>query len=162
MKIFEIRGQEEQNMLVSCVKEMGGNETITTGGKTFNLHNTKAYMSAERRSVAGILAFAHDFETDECQIIAFYSRFRNHGLGSELLDAMIQKAIQLECARLNVFLTNDQTRALRFFQRRGFQLSELRLDTIDEARERDPKIPLYGEDAIEVRHELGLEMVLRF
>ncbi len=162
MKIFEIRGQEEQEMLVSFVKEMGGSESIRTGGKTFNLRNLRAYMSAERKSVAGILAFAHDFETDDCQIIAFYSRFRNHGLGSELLDAMIQKAIQLECARLNVFLTNDQTRTLRFFQRRGFQICDLRLNSVDEARELDPKIPLYGEDSIEMRHELGLEMVLRF
>lgn len=162
MKIFQIRGEEEREMLISFAKEMGGSEMVITGKKTFNLRDLNAYMSAERKVVAGILAFAHDYEADECQIISFYSRFRNHGLGSELLDAMIQKAIELECSRLTVCLTNDNSRSLRFFQRRGFQMCHLHLNSMDEARAIDPKIRLYGEDSIEIRHEIELEMILRF
>ena len=57
--------------------------------------------------------------------------------------------------------TNDNLDALRFYQRRGFRLAELRPGAVDRARERlKPEIPRTGEHGIPLRDELVLEMAL--
>ena len=52
--------------------------------------------------------------------------------------------------------TNDNLRALRFYQRRGFRLKELRPGAVNDARRLKPQIPLYGADGIPMRDEIEL------
>ena len=52
--------------------------------------------------------------------------------------------------------TNDNLDALRFYQRRGFRLAEVRAGATDGYRERKPSIPLVGEFGIAIRAELRL------
>lgn len=62
--------------------------------------------------------------------------------------------------RLWLITTNDNTIALRFYQRRGFDLVALHRDAVTRARaELKPSIPL-EIDGIPLRHELELEMRL--
>jgi len=57
--------------------------------------------------------------------------------------------------------TNDNLRALGFYQRRGFRLASLRPGAVDEARRTlKPEIPEIGDDGIPIRDELDLEMDL--
>jgi hypothetical protein len=46
--------------------------------------------------------------------------------------------------------------ALRFYQRRGFALTELRPGAVDESRRMKPQIPLVGAYGIHIRDELVL------
>jgi RimJ/RimL family protein N-acetyltransferase len=62
--------------------------------------------------------------------------------------------------RLWLITTNDNTRALRFYQRQGFQLIALHFDAIEVSRKLKPEIPLVGYGGIVIRHELELEMAL--
>jgi hypothetical protein len=48
---------------------------------------------------------------------------------------------------------------LKFYQRRGFLLSALRPNAIEETRKRKP-IPLVDEAGIPIRDEIELEMTL--
>ncbi len=52
--------------------------------------------------------------------------------------------------------SNDNLRALRFYQRRGFRLKELRPGAVDEARRLKPQIPLGGAEGIPMREEIEL------
>jgi hypothetical protein len=53
--------------------------------------------------------------------------------------------------------TNDNVNALRFYQRRGFRLSELRAGAVDEARrQRKPSIAPVADNGIPIRDELEL------
>ena len=63
------------------------------------------------------------------------------------------------CDRLRVVTTDDNVDALRFYQRRGFRLAELRPGAVAEARQSlKPEIPLTGAYGIELRDEIELEM----
>jgi hypothetical protein len=53
--------------------------------------------------------------------------------------------------------TNDNTAAIRFYQRRGWDLVALHRDALDRSRELKPAIPRTGDDGIALRHELELE-----
>jgi hypothetical protein len=59
-----------------------------------------------------------------------------------------------------VTTTNDNTRALRFYQRAGFHLTALRPGAVTAARKSKPEIPELGEDGIPIRDEIELTMEL--
>jgi GNAT superfamily N-acetyltransferase len=80
------------------------------------------------------------------------------GIGSALLDSLWAVLRTAGVRRVWVVTTNDNTDALRFYQRRGFRLSDLRAGAVDAARrELKPAIGLVGANGIPLRDELELE-----
>ena len=60
--------------------------------------------------------------------------------------------------RVWLVTTNDNLEALRFYQRRGFRLAQLRCGAVDEARRHlKPAIPASGFFGIPVHDEIVLE-----
>jgi len=56
--------------------------------------------------------------------------------------------------------TNDNTHALRFYQKQGFHLHALRVNALAESRKLKPEIPEVGNDGIPLRDEIELSMWL--
>ena len=70
-------------------------------------------------------------------------------------------ALEAGARRLWLITTDDNTRALQFYHRRGFDLAAFHRDAVTRSRATlKPSIPL-EVDGIAVRHELELERVLR-
>jgi ribosomal protein S18 acetylase RimI-like enzyme len=84
--------------------------------------------------------------------------FAGGGIGAALVEALVGE-VRGTAARLRVTTTNDNTRALRFYQRAGFRLTALHPGAVDEARKIKP-IPALGHDGIPIRDELDLAMEL--
>ena len=82
------------------------------------------------------------------------------GTGSALVAALVEIARAAGCTRLWLVTTNDNVDALRFYQRRGFHLAQLRAGAVVESRALKPQIPEVGAHGIELRDELELEMDL--
>jgi len=97
----------------------------------------------------------------DCELVSIQSEREGLGVGRALLAAVRQAATEAGCRRLWLITTNDNTRALRFYQRAGFDIVALHRDAVTQAR-RDlkPAIPLRGADGIRLRHELVLELLL--
>ena len=56
--------------------------------------------------------------------------------------------------------TNDNIRAIRFYQKRGFDMAAFRRNALDVSRKLKPEIPLVGDDGIPLRHEIEFELEL--
>jgi ribosomal protein S18 acetylase RimI-like enzyme len=75
-----------------------------------------------------------------------------------LVDGVESVAAERGCRRLWVLTTNDNLDALRFYQRRGFELAELHRGAVNDARARlKPDISHLGDHGIPLRDELVLE-----
>jgi ribosomal protein S18 acetylase RimI-like enzyme len=96
----------------------------------------------------------------ECEIITLDSWRENLGIGTALIEAARQVAGQAGCKRLFLVTTNNNTRALHFFQRRGFIITSVRLNAIEASRLIKPEIPLTDEDGLPIRDEIELEINL--
>jgi ribosomal protein S18 acetylase RimI-like enzyme len=70
------------------------------------------------------------------------------------------KARESGCRRLWLVTTNDNTPALRFYQRRDFDLVAIHRNAVQEARMLKPQIPDVGLDGIRIRHEIEMEYAL--
>jgi ribosomal protein S18 acetylase RimI-like enzyme len=102
-------------------------------------------------ALAGVLTYV--VTGDECEILTLHVTEQWSGVGSALIAAVERKA-----RRLWLLTTNDNVDALRFYQRRGFRLAELRAGAVDESRARlKPEIPETGAYGIPIRDELILE-----
>jgi ribosomal protein S18 acetylase RimI-like enzyme len=77
------------------------------------------------------------------------------GLGTQLIDAVVEAIAGT--SRIWLVTTNDNVRALRFYQRRGFRIVGVEVGGVDRARKLKPSIPLVGDDGIELHDELILE-----
>ncbi|HET9142736.1 GNAT family N-acetyltransferase [Actinophytocola sp.] len=107
-------------------------------------------------AVAGLITYLHTGDTIDLVTINSFAP----GAGSALLATLTGAAGGLGARRIRVTTTNDNTRALRFYQRNGFRLTALRPDAVARARRHKPQIPEIGADGIPIRDELDLELAL--
>lgn len=91
---------------------------------------------------------------DEWEILTLDSLNRWGGVGSRLLQAVVEEARANRIHRLTVRTSNDNLDAFRFYQRRGFRLERIGQGVIDEEREQKPGIPLRGDYGIEIHDEV--------
>jgi len=77
-----------------------------------------------------------------------------------LVDTVVSRARKLCCERVQLLTTNDNIKAIGFYQKRGFDLAGVNLNAIDRERERKPSIPLIGQNVIPLRHEIDFVMQL--
>jgi ribosomal protein S18 acetylase RimI-like enzyme len=102
---------------------------------------------------------AYELRDGECEVIVIESLAPGRGVGSALLAECVGAAQAAGAARVWLVTTNDNTAALRFYQRLGFVLVALRSGAIGDARRTlKPEIPERGNDDIPIRDELELEL----
>ncbi len=108
--------------------------------------------------IVGLITY--DIRGEECELVTINSLLNKVGLGSSLLRSMEDAAREAGCKRIWLITTNDNIEALRFYQKRGFEFSNLYLNTIDSLRNLKPEIPVVGQNGILIKHELELQKLL--
>jgi ribosomal protein S18 acetylase RimI-like enzyme len=126
-------------------------------GDTLNALDLPGLVAEDGGVAVGLLFYR--FDGEDCELFLLLATNRGAGVGTALVDALVARAAGRR--RIWLVTTNDNLRALRFYQRRGFTLCALRPGAVDDVRRRlKPGIPLTGDDGIPVRDELELERVL--
>ena len=82
------------------------------------------------------------------------------GVGTLLLEKVIEIAKQGGCRKIWAITTNDNLDAQRFFQRRGFVLTNVRVGGMTKIRLLKPNIPKVGYYDLPVRDEFEFELQL--
>jgi ribosomal protein S18 acetylase RimI-like enzyme len=101
----------------------------------------------------GLITFQQD--GTDVEIVYVEVATTQHGVGTRLIDAVVEVT---HAERLWLVTTNDNVDALRFYQRSGFRISEVRTGAVDDARRLlKPSIPSIGASGIPIRDEIVLE-----
>jgi len=123
----------------------------------------------DSRTQPGFAAFAdgelagyalYNIANGECEMTVLESLRQKRGVGGALINAVIEAAKESNCRRVWLITSNDNTHAIRFYQRFGFSLKAVYIDAMDVARQLKPQIPLLGEEGIPLQHEFEFEIVL--
>jgi RimJ/RimL family protein N-acetyltransferase len=115
------------------------------------------WLAEQDGEVVGLLTYL--VRGDAVELVTI-NAFTGGGVGAALLASLTAQCHATGVRRIHVTTTNDNTRALRFYQRAGFRLTTLHVDAIAEARKIKPEIPAHGLDGIPIRDELELTMEL--
>jgi ribosomal protein S18 acetylase RimI-like enzyme len=101
-------------------------------------------------------------EGSEWELLTLSSAVQDAGAGTALIDAVKDAARAAGARTLWLITTNDNTHALRFYQRRGFRIREVRPGAVVKERETiKPEISVLGNDDIPIRDEIELAIELQ-
>ena len=134
-------------------------EIIIVHGDIYRPEQVEGFVVEENNTWIGLITFI--ISGDECEITSLDSLREGKGIGSTLINTVIEEACTKECRRVFLITTNDNLRALGFYQRRGFELVAIYRGAVNESRKIKPSISLIGEDNIPLRDEIELEMILK-
>jgi ribosomal protein S18 acetylase RimI-like enzyme len=99
-------------------------------------------------------------KNNESEIMSLASLKENQGIGTSLIHKVKEIALEQKCSRLKLITTNDNMNALRFYQKRGFDMIHLYHNAMDISRQLKPSIPYLGDFEIPLKHEIEFEMIL--
>lgn len=138
--------------------EHWGGEELVVHGEIIRFDQLDGFVIEDGDEWAGLLTFV--VKDDECEVTSLDSLREGQGIGTKLMDAVAEEAWKKSCKRVFLITTNDNLRALRFYQKRGFELVAVHRGAVNESRKIKPSIPLTGSDGIPLRDEIELEMIL--
>ncbi len=136
--------------------EHWGSEIVVAHGTIYRPAELPGFVADRDGEIAGLVTY--HVESEACEIVTLDSLQEGLGIGAALIEAVRGVALNTGCRRLWLITTNDNTHALRFYQKRGFRLVAVRPGAVDDARRIKPGIPWIGNDGIPIRDELELEI----
>ena len=135
-----------------------GSPVVVARGRKHDPSKLAGFVAEDGGTLLGAVTFLR--EEDEIEIVTLDSAVENRGAGTALLAAVEALARAQGVWRLCLVTTNDNIRAIRFYQKRGWNLCGFYRDAVVAARKLKPEIPPAGEDGIAIRHELEFELRL--
>ena len=136
------------------VEHWGGEEMIVHG-EIFRVDQLDGFVTDDWQ---GLITF--HICSMECEVTSLDSLREGQGIGTKLINAVVEEARKQNCRRVFLVTTNDNLRALGFYQKHGFELVIVHRGAVNESRKIKPTIPLVGFDGIPIRDEIELEMNL--
>jgi len=103
--------------------ENWGNDEMVSRGYVYHVEQLEGFVIEARNQWIGLVTYC--IQQDECELVSIDSLQEGKGIGSQLVEAVIKQARQSNCTRLFLVTTNDNMNALRFYQKRGFELCAL-------------------------------------
>jgi len=150
-------GEADREWATGKLRELWG-EGVVSRGRLLDATVLPGFVAEGDGEPAGLLTYRID--GGDCEVVTINAFPRGAGAGTALMEAVAVAARDAGCRRVWLITTNDNLRALRFYQRRGFRLAALHRDALDRSRELKPSIPDVGLDGIPLRDELELELTL--
>lgn len=152
--IREITSNDKE-IVTQLITENWGSSIIVSKGKAHDASSLPGFIAESDVKIAGLITY--DIHGNECEITSLDSFTENKGIGSRLIEEVIKTARENNCYRVWLITTNDNTKAIRFYQKRGFKMTAVYIDAIRKSREIKPQIPLFGFDDIPILHEIEFE-----
>lgn len=128
-------------------------------GKIIDTTNLPGFLYIEDEIIKGLITY--NIENDECEIVTLNSFEENKGIGTALVNEVLKIAKKENSKRLWLITTNDDINAIRFYQKKGFDLKAAHINAMEISRKLKPGIPIIGMHNIPIKHELEFEIILR-
>ena len=128
---------------------------IVSGDERLYGHDLDGCVVFNGEAIAGLLTY--HLKNNECEIVSIDSLHELQGIGTALIERMIEKAKELKVGRLWLMTTNDNVDAMRFYQKRGFVFKAIYPNAIEESRKLKQNIPEFGNYGIPIRDEIEME-----
>jgi len=136
-----------------------GDDFMVVHGTVYRPENLEGFIAYNGPDCVGEITYLLNGE--DCEIVTLDSECEGQGLGTKMIDAVVDEARKQNCRRVFLITTNDNLNALGFYQKRGFELVKVNRGAVDEARKLKPTIPAIGMNNIPIRDEIELEIVLK-
>ena len=154
---FRSRTDADNTWITEVATRLWGSTEIISKEHTYDILKLPNIVAERDGKPVGFVMYAK--EGTKCEIVALYTEVEKQGIGTKLIDRVKEAAKKDGCKTVWLMTTNDNTQSLRFYQKRGFVITAIRTNVMEEQRKLKP-IPLLGNDGIPIRDEIELEIGL--
>jgi ribosomal protein S18 acetylase RimI-like enzyme len=140
------------------LSEAWSSTRMVSRGRLTDLVTLPGLVAEWKGRRAGLLTYR--IEGDQCEVTSLNSTAEGHGVGTALMHRMREIACAAGCRRVWLVTSNDNLPALKFYQRRGYELVAVHRRAIDAARALKPEIAPTGLYGLPVRDEIELEIAV--
>ncbi|WP_313376569.1 GNAT family N-acetyltransferase [Chishuiella sp.] len=134
--------------------ECWNTDFMVSKSKVHYIDNLESFVYIKNKEIIGIITFTID--NNEIEIVSLDSFIENKGIGTALINEVIELFRSYEYNKLWLITTNDNLNALKFYQKRGFIITDIYINAIEKSRKLKPSIPILGYDNIAILHEIQL------
>lgn len=134
-------------------------QLVMSRGRSYYPHEHEGFIELRDDKIIGLLTMVA--EDGALQLLTLNSVLEGERIGSSLMLMAIDDARDRGIERIWLTTTNDNLRAMGFYQRLGFRIVQVNVGAVDEARKTKPQIPEIGHDGIALRDEIVLELRIK-
>ncbi len=131
-----------------------GGDFVVSRDEVHDPHRLPGFIATEGPERIGLATY--NVTGADCELVSIDSLCQFMGIGTLLLERVEEVARAAGCRRLWAITTNDNLDAQRFFQKRGFVISAVRLGSMSKIRLLKPNVPKVGYYGLPVRDEIEL------
>ena len=129
--------QEDLPRLRQFWIEHWGGEEMFSRDNVYRPEQVEGFVIEDGREWIALLTLF--IQNGECEVTSLDSLREGQGLGGLLIEKAVAEARARKCKRLFLITTNDNLRALGFYQKRGLQLVTIYRGAVDELRKQKPE-----------------------
>lgn len=158
MRVVHTNNINKQVLIDLFIDNWGDDEMVVSSG-TYQLSDLPGFVAYDETEIIGVITYI--IRNDQIEIISLDSFRENVGIGSQLLKKLEEISEEKEITNISVITTNDNLNALKFYQKRGYNITKVIPNAVEKARKQKPSIPLFAENGIPIRDEIVLEKLIK-
>ena len=149
---------DDSDWITEVLLENWSSNIIVTRGISYKADLLPGFVAEANGTRIGLLTYS--ISDDELEIITLNAFEEGKGVGTVLLEEVEKFAKMNSCSRIWLITTNDNVDALRFYQKRGYEIKAVHRYAIEESRKIKPQLPFVGKYGIPIRDEIEMEKQL--
>jgi ribosomal protein S18 acetylase RimI-like enzyme len=138
------------------IRGWGADFVVTRGRKVFAADLPALVAEDAEGEKVGLLTY--EIIGDQCEVVTLDAFTQFSGVGTALMNCVIETARAAGCHRVWLITTNDNLDAIRFYQKRDFTIAAVHVNAIAHSRTLKPSIPIVGNYGIPIRDEIEFEV----
>jgi GNAT superfamily N-acetyltransferase len=150
--------QQSDTWVIPLLQERWGSTEVVSCGILHDASRLPGFVAWGDETPMGLITY--NIVKEDCEIVTLDSLVEEIGIGTALIAAVLEHAKGMGCRRVWLITTNDNLKAMCFYQRRGFHVVAVHSDVIKEYRKIKPSIPETGMYGIPIRDEIKFEILL--
>ncbi|MDO5556260.1 MAG: GNAT family N-acetyltransferase [Clostridia bacterium] len=140
------------------LKNEWGSTNIISRGEIIDGTKLSGFIASNNKGeIIGLITY-FIYPNNVCEIYSLNNYEKNIGIGTKLIEEVKKVAIKNKCKLIKLITTNDNVEALKFYQKRGFKIFNIYINSIEISRKLKPEIPLYADNGIKITDEIELRM----
>jgi ribosomal protein S18 acetylase RimI-like enzyme len=158
MEVRRVRPDDRDWIIETVSGSFGSTRMVSRGQLHADVSTLDGYIVESDSRPVGC-GLWREIEGDT-ELVVLVTTYRGAGAGTALLDAIVEHARAAGWKRLWLVTTNDNTDAIRMYQRAGWDWVDFRRNAVSDSRHLKPELPDTGAHRIPIAHEIEFEFPL--
>ncbi|MFH1832631.1 MAG: GNAT family N-acetyltransferase [Candidatus Levyibacteriota bacterium] len=155
---IQLINKTDESWIINLLKNHWFSTKIVSRGKIYNASKLLGFIAWQNNKPVALITY--HIENNECEIVTLDSLVERKGIASNLVKRVRKEAVNKKCKRFWAITTNDNKKAVKFYQNQGFKIKAIHKNAMEVSRKLKPSIPLIGIDGIPIKDEIELEINL--